>query len=86
LLTFSHHLVLVLQANPDKAFDEWAAKHGKAYSDAERDSRLAVWLENLAYIESHNDNTKSYWVRSNHGFWLPSNTAVTVCTVCNLWL
>ena len=60
----------VLQANPDKAFDVWASKHQKVYSsEEERSTRLAVWLDNLAYIEMHNENTDdtdSHWVCYQH--------------------
>lgn len=52
-----------MQANPDEAFDAWAAEHQKVYtSEEERSRRLAVWLDNLAYIETHNENTDSHWV------------------------
>ena len=60
----------MLQANPDEAFDAWAAKHQKVYSsEEERSTRLAVWLDNLAYIATHNENTEdteSHWVCYHH--------------------
>lgn len=50
-------------ASPDKAFDEWIKTHERVYSsDAERTTRHAVWLDNLAYIESHNKETESHWL------------------------
>ena len=55
-----------MQANPDEAFDAWAVRHQKLYfSEEERSTRRAVWLDNLADIEKHNENTEdtaSYWV------------------------
>jgi hypothetical protein len=57
-----------MQASPDKAFEEWIKTHERVYSsDAERTTRHQVWLDNLAYIESHNKETESHWVRYHDG-------------------
>ena len=54
----------MLQESPEEAFEEWVALHSKVYaSGEERAERLAVWVDNLAFIESYNTRTTSHWVR-----------------------
>jgi cathepsin L len=38
----------------DRSFEAWKVKYGKKYSQLEETYRISVWLENLAYVESHN--------------------------------
>jgi hypothetical protein len=35
-------------------FDAWKLKHNKHYSAQEEAFRMNVWLDNFAYVESHN--------------------------------
>ncbi|CAA7400627.1 unnamed protein product [Spirodela intermedia] len=44
----------------------WMAEHGRQYKDeAERDRRLAIFKDNLLYIEAHNRGGHSYTLGLN---------------------
>jgi C1A family cysteine protease len=42
-----------------RGFQSWKAKYGKSYTAIEESYRMGVWLENLAYVEGHNQLYKA---------------------------
>jgi C1A family cysteine protease len=51
---FTLHSLSTDKSAPNREFEAWKTKYGKEYTALEETYRLTVWLENLAFVESHN--------------------------------
>ncbi|KAK9859312.1 hypothetical protein WJX84_009805 [Apatococcus fuscideae] len=69
LASRDEHLQAVLTAkqDPKASFAYWVQKHGKAYlSDLEEyERKFLVWLDNLEFITTYNEQHTSHWLGLN---------------------